>query len=100
MYILEFLDEFWKVYNKLTKGNSVLQKQFIKALGQISEDPFYPSLKTHKVDTVKYNEVFSSWISGDVRIIWTFNQDRKLTILILETGTHSGSNNVYKKKSS
>ena len=54
MYILEFLDEFWKVYNKLTKANPALQKQFAKALGKISEDPFYPSLKTHKVDTLKH----------------------------------------------
>lgn len=100
MYVLEFLDEFWKAYNKLTKGNAILQKQFLKALEQISQDPFYPSLKTHKVDTKKYDKVFSSSISGDVRIIWIFNKDQELTILILETGTHSGNNKIYKKKSS
>lgn len=99
MYILEFIDEFWKAYNKLTKGNTILQKQFVKALQQISEDPFYPSLKTHKVDTKKYDGVFSSWINGDVRIIWVFNEEQELTILILETETHSGSNKVYKIKS-
>jgi mRNA-degrading endonuclease YafQ of YafQ-DinJ toxin-antitoxin module len=100
MYKLEFLEDFWKVYNKLVKGNPVLQKKFFNCLDKMATDPFYSSLKTHKVDSKKYKNVYSSWVSADVRIIWAFDEKQELIILVLETGTHSGGNMVYGKKSS
>ncbi len=68
MYSIEFLNDFWKVYNKLAKGNSVLQKKFFNCLDKMAVDPFYSSLKTHKVDSKKYKNVYSSWVSSYVRI--------------------------------
>jgi len=100
MYLLDFSDDFKRQFTKLVKGNKILKKQFDKALDNLSDDPFYPSLKSHKVSTNKNQNVWSSWISGDVRIIWTFDEHNNLVILVLETGTHSGGNKVYKKKSS
>jgi mRNA-degrading endonuclease YafQ of YafQ-DinJ toxin-antitoxin module len=100
MYFLKFTKDFEKIYLKLTKSNFRLQKQFAKVLDLISEDPFYNSLKTHKVDTKKYQNVYSSSVSGDVRIIWKFDDRGDLVILILETGTHSGASQVYISKSS
>lgn len=100
MFLLKLRNSFHKGYKKLTKGNSKLQKQFAKALKLIEKNPFYPSLKTHKVDTKNYTKVYSSSVNGDVRIIWNFDEDNNLVILLLETGTHSGANQIYKKKSS
>jgi len=100
MYSINPSEDFAKTYKKLTRGNLVLQKQFNKTLKQLRTDPFYSSLKTHKVDSKKYSNVYSSWVSGDVRIIWAFDEKQELVILVLETSTHSGGNMVYSKKSS
>ena len=96
MYTLDFTDGFWKVYKKLVKGNQALIHKFTKALELLSDNPFYPSLKTHKVSTKKYENVYSSWVNGDVRIVWAFAENQELVILILEAGTHSGTNQIYK----
>ena len=95
MYSLDFNDDFWPTYNKLVKGNSKLLSKFKKTFEILSENPFRNSLKTHKVDTKKYENVYSSWVSGDVRIIWALDKNQELVILVLETGTHSGSNKIY-----
>jgi mRNA-degrading endonuclease YafQ of YafQ-DinJ toxin-antitoxin module len=99
MFSLETLESFWKNYQKIVKGNSVLKKQVQSTLEQLIRDPFYPSLKTHKVDTKKYDNVWSSRVSGDVRVVWSFDKNNRLVILVLELGTHSGANQVYKNKS-
>jgi addiction module RelE/StbE family toxin len=92
---LKFTPEFLKDYKKLTSKNKVLIKKINKTLVLLSKDPFYNSLKSHKVDTLESNDVWSSRVTGDVRIIWMYGEERKL-IILLETGTHSGSNKVYK----
>ena len=40
-------------------------------------------------------KVYSSFISGDIRIIWEFSNG-SLHILVLNIGGHSGTNNVYR----
>ncbi len=57
-------------------------------------DPYYPSLKTHKVDITNFGVVYSSRVTGDIRIVWKYlNRD---TIVILTTGGHDGKSSVYK----
>jgi hypothetical protein len=43
-------------------------------LSNLKIDPFYPSLKSHKVDTKKNKKVWSSWVSGYIRVIWAFDE--------------------------
>lgn len=99
MYYLNFSDDFKKQFKKLVKGNPILHKQFHKALGNLKNNPFYPSLKSHKVDTKKNKNVWSSWVSGDIRVVWAFDENDNLVILVLETGSHSGNTQIYKNKS-
>lgn len=98
-YNLDFTPEFLADYKKLTKKNNLLIKKFSKGLKLLADDPQHNSLKSHKVDTVDNQDVWSSWITGDIRVIWLYDQNLKLVIVLLEAGTHSGSNRVYKKKS-
>lgn len=98
-YKLEFSISVIKSIKKNFKNNTVLQKAFKKTRDLLFNDPFYPSLKTHKVDTILNSDVYSSRINGDWRIIWQFDEESKTaTILCLELGTHSGANQVYKNK--
>jgi mRNA-degrading endonuclease YafQ of YafQ-DinJ toxin-antitoxin module len=99
-YKLEFSISVIKTIKKNFKNSLILQKAFKKTRDLLSSDPFYYSLKTHKVDILLNSDVYSSRINGDWRVIWQFNQESKTaTILCLEVGTHSGGNQVYQRKS-
>ena len=99
-YTLQFSASVSKTYQKYIKNNLVLQKAFKKTRDTIADDPFYAGLHTHKVDTIQNNDVYSSIVTGDWRIIWQFDKETKVaTILVLELGTHSGSSQVYQNKS-
>jgi len=99
-YDLDFTPEFLNDYKKLIKKNKLLIKKFSKSLKLLADNPTHNSLKSHKVDTINHEDVWSSWVTGDIRIIWLYDSNNKLIIVLLETGTHSGSNKIYKKKSS
>jgi mRNA interferase YafQ len=72
MYKIVTIPEFDKLFVKITKNNSLLKIKIIACIEKLAQDPFYPSLRSHKVDTKKYNEVWSSSINGDWRIVWAF----------------------------
>ena len=85
---------FFRTYDKLVSRNSQLEKKYAKCLTHLVVDPFYPSLKTHKVDISNFGLVYSSRVTGNIRIIWKY-LDRD-TIVILTTGGHEGKSSVYK----
>lgn len=95
-YDLDFTPEFLNDYKKLTNKNQLLKKKFAKALRLLADNPKHNSLKSHKVDTLDNNDVWSSWVTGDVRVVWIYDEDCKMVIVLLETGTHSSSNKVYR----
>ena len=95
-YKIEFTKFAAKKYAKLCKKSKILEKQISKALESLSVDTFSPNLNTHGVNTAMYDgKVYSSFISGDIRIIWEFSNG-SLHILVLNIGGHSGTNNVYR----
>lgn len=69
MYEFHFTNTFAPSYKVLIKGNKEFEKRAEKALRLLKNDPFYPSLKSHKVNTRNFGEKWSSWITGDLRII-------------------------------
>ncbi|MBU1110178.1 type II toxin-antitoxin system mRNA interferase toxin, RelE/StbE family [Patescibacteria group bacterium] len=96
MYELVFTKTFQADYKRLTSRNKLLKKQTKKALQLLVQGPFYPSLKTHKVNTRRYGTRWSSWVTGDVRLIWDFTESKKLVIWLLDIGRHSGGSKIYK----
>lgn len=70
-------------------------KKLNKTLKILAQEPFYPSLHTHKVISKNFGEQYSSRVTGDIRIIWCFHENHVLTLLVLDIGTHSGSHRVY-----
>ncbi len=61
----------------------------------LEKNPFELKLKTHKVQSKVVYKAWSSRISGDLRVIWDFNQDKIGVINLLDIGGHSGKNKVY-----
>jgi mRNA-degrading endonuclease YafQ of YafQ-DinJ toxin-antitoxin module len=93
MYKLQFRKYFVKKYLKLIKNDLSLKLKVVKIFEQLEAEPFHPSLKSHKVQ-----HVYSSRVTGDIRIIWQYNPDNNNEIQILELldiGGHSGGNRVY-----
>mgnify|MGYP000083938893 CR=1 FL=1 len=96
MYDLHFADTFAPTYKALIKNNLEFEKRTEKALKLLKNNPFYPSLKSHKVDTRNFGKKWSSWITGDLRIIWDFNEEDAQIIILLAIAKHSGSHREYK----
>ncbi len=70
-----------RAYKKLIKGDQEKEKRTKKAVKLMRSDPFYPSLKSHKVNTRNFGEKWSSRITDDLRIIWDFDKTKKQIIL-------------------
>ena len=94
-YKLRITENFIKRHEKLTSRNSSLKLRIKNVLQKLEEDPFYPGLKTHQVYTTQYGLVFSSRVTGDIRILWNMNEYR-IYIFVLSIGGHEGGNKVYK----
>ena len=96
MYLLRFLDSFKPTYNVIVKGDQEKEKRTKKALNFLRHEPFYSSLKSYKVNTRSFGERWSSWISGDLRIIWDFDPEEKMRIILFAIVTHTGTHREYK----
>lgn len=95
MYKVVFTDYFLQKNKTLTRKNKELKKRIKKALRLLQEDPFYPSLRTHRVNSRLYGERFSSWVSGDIRVIWDYDEKDTIVIILLDVGSHTGKHKVY-----
>ncbi len=96
MYILRFHDSFKPTYGTIVKGDLEKERRTKKALNFLRQDPFYPSLKSHKVNTRNFGEKRSSWITSGLRIIWDFAPAEKMRITIFAIVTHTGTHREYK----
>ena len=94
MIKVEFSKHYLRMRLKLVKRDPLLKQKYDKFIHIFMLDPFYPSLKTHKVNISTFGLVYSSRVTGNIRIIWKYlNRD---TIVILTTGGHEGKSSVYK----
>ena len=96
MYILRATRSYESSYHKIVMHNEVLKKRIMVTLQKLSFDPTHSSLNSHKVNTLHYGVRWSSWVTGDIRVIWDYDEDHRLIILLLDIGSHSGSHKVYK----
>ncbi len=94
-YKLNFSRHFQKRFKQITEKNKFLEAKIVKTLEILQTDPKYSSLHSHKVETLNYGERWSSRVTGDIRIIWDFDEDNNVVILVLDIGGHSGSGKVY-----
>jgi mRNA-degrading endonuclease YafQ of YafQ-DinJ toxin-antitoxin module len=95
VYRIQVDKNFNKKYLKLIKNNDVLRKKIIKTIEQLAKDPFYPSLKSQTVVLPELGKTYSSRVTGDIRIIWNFDSNNALILILIDIGGHSGSKGVY-----
>jgi len=96
MYKLNSTKHFEKAVTKLLKSKRLSQEVFKKTILTLIKTPFSLKLKTHKVVSRNHGQRYSSRIDGDLRIIWDFDENENLVLLLLDIGGHDGKRAVYK----
>lgn len=96
MYEVRFVESYAVQYNKLVAKNSQLIKKIEKTVAWLCIDPFHPGLRTHRANTRRNGLKWSSFVTGDIRIVWDFDQQDRLVIILFDLGGHSGGSKVYR----
>jgi addiction module RelE/StbE family toxin len=82
---ISFSKSFQKVFNKRIKNNKRISELFSEKLKLFAEEPYHPSLKTHKL-TGKLKDYHSFRIDLDYRVIFEFVESEK--VILIDIGTH------------
>ncbi|MDJ0618469.1 MAG: type II toxin-antitoxin system mRNA interferase toxin, RelE/StbE family [Calothrix sp. MO_192.B10] len=83
-------NSFKRAFKRLIKKNPQLQDRVFEVLEQLADNPFTPSLKSHKL-TGQLEGLWSCSVTYDCRIIYTFKEDEALEdnlIVLIDIGTH------------
>lgn len=81
MYKLKYTKAFEKNLKKLSRTE---QKAVAQKLKILAENPFYPSLRTKKVQGL--DNVFEMSVNMDIRILWQY--ENGVIILLIDIGHH------------
>ncbi|MEL7068205.1 MAG: type II toxin-antitoxin system mRNA interferase toxin, RelE/StbE family [Cyanobacteria bacterium J06634_6] len=88
--ILTTDSKFKRRFKRLVKKNPQLQDKILAVLETLSDDPFTPSLKSHKL-TGKLEGLWSCSVAYDCRIVFAFQQDSETEedlIVLIDIGSH------------
>lgn len=96
MFTLRFIATFSASREKVLGNDEIANKRLKTALQKLAINPAHPSLNSHKVNTPNYGVRWSSWVTGDIRIIWDYDTEERLVILLLDIGKHTGTHKAYK----
>jgi mRNA-degrading endonuclease YafQ of YafQ-DinJ toxin-antitoxin module len=89
MYELVPSNNFRKQYFKLIEKDSLVGKRIDKVTNFLQVNPFHPGLNTHVIGNHrKYGNIYSSRVTGDIRILWAISPSEELVILLLKIGGH------------
>lgn len=94
-FTLRPLPRFARKFKKLVQPGSALAVRFERTLTLLAQNPAAPSLRTHKVNLAGV-KVYSSSVSGDLRVIWRYADGVLDVIDLLDVGGHEGSRGVYR----
>lgn len=81
MYKLKYTKAFEKDLKKLSRSG---QKTVAQKLKILAENPFYPSLRTKKVQGL--DNIFEMSVNMDIRVLWRY--ENGVIILLLDVGHH------------
>jgi mRNA interferase YafQ len=88
--ILATDSSFKRSFKRLTRKNPQLQDKILEVLELLSNDPFAPSLKSHKL-AGKLDGLWSCSVAYDCRIIFAFRTDATTgedSIVLIDIGSH------------
>ncbi len=86
-YSLEFSTYFKRDLKKFKK-NRIIKDKITSTLKKLSKEPFDSSLYTHQVNISSLGKVWSSRVTGDLRLIWKFNTLNEAIIIAIRIQGH------------
>jgi mRNA interferase YafQ len=81
---------FRKSFKKLIKKNPQLQNKILAVINLLGDDPFAPSLKSHKL-TGQLDGLWSCTVNYDCRIVFAFRKDEETDddlLVLIDIGSH------------
>ncbi|HEC63934.1 MAG TPA: hypothetical protein ENI23_01425 [bacterium] len=89
MYRLQLTPKFQRAYKKLSKKDKRLGSLVDERLELLRGNPKDSKLRSHVVYRDSYlGTIWSSRVNGDVRILWSYDNQKRLTIILLKVGGH------------
>jgi addiction module RelE/StbE family toxin len=83
---IAFSSSFKRAFKKKIKGRKEIEDLFWEAASLFIQDPFQPSLKTHKLSG-KLKDLWSFSVEYDLRVIFYF-EDKNSKAIFVYIGTH------------
>jgi mRNA interferase YafQ len=81
---------FRKSFKKLIKKNPQLQNKILAVINLLGDDPFAPSLKSHKL-TGQLDGLWSCTVNYDCRLVFAFRKDEETDddlLVLIDIGSH------------
>ena len=81
---------FERAFRRRTRRNPALRKRILDTLTTLVENPFTPSLRTHRLRG-QLEGLWACWVEYDCRIVFTFEADPAGgddAIVLIDIGTH------------
>ena len=81
---------FRRAFKRRTRNDPAAQDHILQVLERLADDPFHPTLKTHKLSG-QLKGLWACWVEYDCRIIFAFEPDpeaQEETIVLIDLGTH------------
>lgn len=78
-------NSFKRAYKKTLKAKPHLRNRIIQCLELFTNDPFHPSLNTHKLSG-KLKDFWALVVEDDCRIVFKFLEDG--TVILIDIGKH------------
>lgn len=85
MLEISFDDSFKRAFKKRIEGKDDLKRKFKMKLERFRNNPFDPSLKTHKLSG-NLKDLWSFSIEYDQRVLFYFSDDNK--VVLIDIGNH------------
>jgi mRNA-degrading endonuclease YafQ of YafQ-DinJ toxin-antitoxin module len=82
---ISFSSSFKRAFKKRIKDNVELEARFWQKLEQFTDQPFNPSLKTHRLSG-KHKDLWSFSVDYDSIVLFYFTEDRKA--VFVDIGNH------------
>lgn len=94
IFLLRYTSEYKRDFKQISKKDKLLALKVVEVLEKLVVNPFLSGLRTHIVKVPSLGRVYSSKVSGDIRILWTLEEED--IILLHRIDGHSGGSKVYK----
>ncbi|MEY2831571.1 MAG: hypothetical protein RLZZ574_829 [Cyanobacteriota bacterium] len=85
MIKISFSSSFLRVFKKRIKGNTKLESRFWTKVEIFTNNPFDPSLRTHKLSG-KLKDLWSFSVEYDERVLFYFTDDGNA--IFIDIGNH------------